>query len=275
MKLLKEHSSFGGKTQFFEHPSHSTKTQMKFSVILPCEKDEVDSAIIWLSGLTCNEENFVTKAGAQGLLQGSKTMIICPDTSPRRLEIAGEDDSYDFGSAAGFYVNATQAPYRENYQMYDYITHDIVKILKDEFKVKKLSIMGHSMGGHGALVIGLREAALFKSVSAFSPIVNPLECPWGKKAFTGYLGDDHELWAKYDSCDLIRSGHMRADTLLIDQGLADEFLESQLLSKNLSQVCESTGQKLELRFHEGYDHSYYFISSYLKGHIDFHVQALS
>ena len=275
MNLYKEYASFSGKTQFYEHQSSATQTKMNFSTFLPCEISEVKSAIIWLSGLTCTEENFITKSGVQSLLSGSSTMIICPDTSPRGLGYAGEDDSYDFGTGAGFYVNATEEPYRSGYQMYDYIVKGLVQLLKDEFKVENLSIMGHSMGGHGALVIGLNEASLFKSVSAFSPIVNPSKCQWGRKAFNGYLGDNEEVWQRYDSCALIDSGVTRNDEILIDQGLSDEFLEEQLLSNNLVEVSKLRGQKLKLRFHEGFDHSYYFIASFLKDHIDFHLSSLT
>ncbi|MBD63586.1 MAG: S-formylglutathione hydrolase [Halobacteriovoraceae bacterium] len=270
-EILKKHKTFDGETLFCEHQSASTKTKMKFSVYLPKPVEEIDSAIIWLSGLTCNEENFITKAGAQRNLAGTNTMIICPDTSPRGLEIPGAEDDYDFGTGAGFYVNATTESYRENYQMYDYIVKDIVGLLKSDFKVQKLAISGHSMGGHGALVIGLREPQLFTSVSAFSPIVNPVESPWGHKAFTGYLGDNREEWKKYDACELIKAGHSHPQFLLVDQGLGDEFLAKQLLSKNLENACENREQKVQLNFHEDYDHSYYFISTFIGKHIEFHV----
>ena len=274
-EILKEHKTFEGRTIFCSHVSASTKTMMKFSAFLPKEVSEIENAIIWLSGLTCTEENFITKAGSQNYLAGSNTMIICPDTSPRGLNIAGEDDSYDFGSGAGFYVNATTNDYAENYQMYDYVKVDLVNLLMNDFKVKKISIMGHSMGGHGALVLGLRNPEIFESISAFSPIVSPLKCPWGEKALLGYLGSNKEEWKKYDSCELIKSGHKSKHELLIDQGTGDEFLEEQLKTHLLEDVCKSHDQKLILNMRKDYDHSYYFISSFLENHIKFHLKNFS
>lgn len=274
-KILKSHKSFEGKTLFCEHESESTKTTMKFSVFIPCEIEKLESAVIWLSGLTCTEENFITKAGAQNILKGTKTMIICPDTSPRGVKAPSEDESYDFGTGAGFYVNAVTTGYKDNYQMYDYIVKDIVKLLKDDFKVSKISISGHSMGGHGALVIGLKENKIFKSVSAFSPIVNPSSCPWGQKAFKGYLGEDKNTWKEYDACELIKSGKVASSSLLIDQGLADEFLEKELLTNNLVQVVKESSQEASVNFRDGYDHSYYFIASFIEDHLKFHLQHLS
>lgn len=268
--ILKSHKTFEGKTLFCEHKSDITKTTMKFSAFLPSEK--VESAIIWLSGLTCNEENFITKAGAQKFLAGTNTMIICPDTSPRGLDLPGEHESYDFGSGAGFYVNAQTEGYKDHYQMYDYIKDDIMTLLKNDFGVSKISIMGHSMGGHGALVLGLREE--FESVSAFSPIVNPINCPWGQKALKGYLGENKELWKDYDSCELVLSGKKAKSALYIDQGTADEFLEKELLSKNLEEACSSQNHELVLNFRDDYDHSYYFISSFIEDHINFHLKHL-
>lgn len=269
-EILKSHKTFGGKTIFCEHQSNATKTVMKFSAFLPKEKEKIANAIIWLSGLTCNEENFITKAGAQKFLKDSNTMIICPDTSPRGIGAPGEDESYDFGTGAGFYVNATTDGYKENYQMYDYIVKDVVELLKDGFGVSNIAITGHSMGGHGALVIGLRNPDIFSSVSAFSPIVNPVECPWGKKALSGYLGDKIEDWKAYDSCELIENGARHEKTLLIEQGLADEFYKEQLLTDNLADLCEKVGQCFKVNYREGYDHSYYFISSFIEDHIKFH-----
>ena len=268
-EILKSHKTFDGKTIFCEHESQSTKTKMKFSAFLPTEK--VESAIIWLSGLTCNEENFITKAGAQKFLAGTKTMIICPDTSPRGLNLPNEHESYDFGSGAGFYVNATTDGYKDHYQMYDYIK-EIVSLLKNDFGASKISISGHSMGGHGALILGLREG--FESVSAFSPIVNPINCPWGQKALTGYLGENKDSWKEYDACELVLAGYKSKSPLYIDQGSADEFLEKELLSQNLQEACNSKGQELILNFRDGYDHSYYFISTFIEDHIKFHLKHL-
>lgn len=274
-EIIKKHKTFGGETIFCEHESISTKTKMKFSCFLPCEKEKIDSAIIWLSGLTCTEENFITKAGAQKYLAGTNTMIICPDTSPRGLDLQEEHDSYDFGSGAGFYVNATTPEYRENYNMYDYIAKEIVALLKSDFGVSKISITGHSMGGHGALVLGLREFEKFSSISAFSPIVNPMNCPWGEKAFKGYLGNDTEAWKEYDACQLIEKGFRSDKPILIDQGKADEFLERELLTENFEVICNQKSQELILNYREGYDHSYYFISSFIGDHIAFHLKALN
>lgn len=275
MEILKRHKTFEGETIFAQHQSLATQTLMKFSAFLPVEKQNIESALIWLSGLTCTEENFITKAGAQKVLAGTKTMIICPDTSPRGLNIPGTEDSYDFGTGAGFYVNAQTDNFKTNYNMYDYIAKDLVSLLKEEFGVTQSSIFGHSMGGHGALVIGLRETNSFKSISAFSPIVNPIKCAWGQKAFSGYLGDNQKLWKQYDACELLKSGHKHGQPILVDQGLADEFLEEQLLTKSLEQACTEVGQKLELNYRHGYDHSYYFISSFIESHIRFHLQHLN
>ncbi len=273
-KILKRHRTFEGETLFCEHESTSTKTTMRFSAFLPAEMDEIDSALIWLSGLTCNEENFITKAGAQRCLAKSKTMIICPDTSPRGLNLEGEDESYDFGSGAGFYVNAQRGEYSKNYKMYDYIAHDIVNILKESFSVEKISIFGHSMGGHGALVIALRNSDIFSSVSAFSPIVNPMECPWGIKAFEGYLGDDKKKWSEYDATELVKEGYIASSPILIEQGTSDEFFKDQLMTDNLVNVCDSANQEIKVNYREGFDHSYYFIQSFLQNHIDFHLKYL-
>lgn len=272
MTEVKRAKTFDGQTIFYTHDSYVTKTKMSFSVFIPkCEK--VDSAIIWLSGLTCNEENFITKAGAQRYLKDSNTMMICPDTSPRGLDLPGEHDAYDFGSGAGFYLNATSEDYKDHYKMYDYITKELVSLLNTEFDVSALSLMGHSMGGHGALVIGLREKELFKSVSVFSPLVNPMACAWGQKAFSGYLKDNDDA-KNYDATELVRNGKKRSDCILIDQGLDDEFLEKQLLTENFEKVCEEKGQKLKINYREGYDHSYYYISTYIEEHIKFHLEML-
>ena len=264
--------TFDGFTKYFEHDSNITKTKMNFSVFTP--KAEVKNAIIWLSGLTCTEENFITKAGAQAYLKDSNTMIICPDTSPRGLDLPGEHESYDFGSGAGFYINSTTENYKNNYRMYDYIKEEIVNILKDNFKVTDLAIMGHSMGGHGALILGLKEKDLFKSVSAFSPIVNPTKSPWGQKAFKGYLADEKEALL-YDATELIKTGITRDDKILIDQGRSDQFLEEHLLTENIVNQARESGQKLEVKYRDGYDHSYFYISSFIGEHIEFHLKSLN
>lgn len=272
IKINKNIKTFEGETTYYEHESSSTKTMMKFSTFIP-KSQKVDSAIIWLSGLTCTEDNFITKSGVQRILKDTNTMIICPDTSPRGLNLDNEHESYDFGSGASFYVNATTEGYKDHYQMYDYISKDIVNILNDHFKVAKISIMGHSMGGHGALVMGLKNKDLFQSVSAFSPIVNPIHSPWGQKAFKGYLGDE-ESGKVYDATELLKEGYKRSDMILIDQGTEDEFLDNQLLTSNIEEVCRDVGQKLMINYRKGYDHSYFFISSFIEEHIHFHLKSL-
>lgn len=273
MKLNKTHKTFGGLTRFFEHDSQVTKTPMKFSTYSKEEKAE--HAILWLSGLTCNEENFITKAGAQEKLAKTNIMVVCPDTSPRGLELPGEHESYDFGSGAGFYLSATTEGYKDHYKMDEYLVSELVPLLQKEFGIKKFSIMGHSMGGHGALTLGLKHPDLFVSVSAFSPIVNPIACPWGQKAFKGYLGDSQDSWKEYDTCELLKAGKKRGDCLLIDQGTADEFLEKELLTGNLESVAKEVGQELKVNYREGYDHSYYFIQTFVGEHIEFHAGRLA
>ncbi len=272
LELTKKHRSYEGSTNYYSHSSESTGTKMNFSTFEPSAK--IESAIIWLSGLTCNEDNFITKSGIQKLLSETNTMVICPDTSPRGLNLTGEHDSYDFGSGAGFYLNATTPEYKDHYKMYDYVSKEIVGILNNHFDINKISIMGHSMGGHGALVLALNEESKFTSVSAFSPIVNPTKCPWGQKAFNGYLINDEESF-KYDATLLVKNNHKREDTILIDQGLSDDFLEKELLTDNFVQICKEKGQSVEVNYREGYDHSYFFISTFLESHVQHHLNFLN
>lgn len=275
IKLTKEHKCFGGQTQIFEHNSISTKTKMRYAVHLPCDVSKLDSCIIWLSGLTCNEENFITKSGIQSILQNTNTMIICPDTSPRGLNLPEEHTNYDFGSGAGFYINATTTEYNNHYNMYDYISQDLYSLIQQEYKINNISIMGHSMGGHGALILGLREPEKFKSISAFAPIVNPTISPWGQKALTGYLGSNTSVWADYDATLLVQKNNTHPNTILMDQGDQDEFLKKELLINNFIKACKETNQPLQCNIREGYDHSYYFISTFLKNHIEFHLKYLA
>jgi S-formylglutathione hydrolase len=270
--LLKEHESFGGKTAFWSHNSNITKTQMKFSTFIPQSK-KINQCIIWLSGLTCTDENFISKSGVQRYLRDSNTMIICPDTSPRGLNLPGEHDSYDFGSAASFYVNATTQDYKDHYRMFDYISSELHNIILNHFSIpaSNISIMGHSMGGHGALILGLNFPDRYKSISAFSPIVNPINCRWGKKALQGYLGDDQESWKKYDACELIKAQKKHPKKILIDQGTADDFLKENLLTKNFVDICKKHNQPTQINFRDNYDHSYYFISTFIESHIKFHL----
>jgi len=274
MQPLKTFKSFEGLTQIWEHDSHETKTKMKFSTFIPAGK--VEGCLIWLSGLTCNEENFIMKAGAQKYLGEHHLMVICPDTSPRGLHLPQEHDSWDFGSGAGFYVDATTPGYKDHYRMGSYVASELYQLIQEQFKVpaKSISIMGHSMGGHGALILGLREPEKFRSISAFSPIVNPVQAPWGIKAFTGYLGENQTAWAAYDATELMKKGQHHKHSLLIDQGSKDEFLETQLLTENFIRSCQSARQELQVHFREGYDHSYYFIATFIEEHITFHARAL-
>ncbi len=272
MKILKEHTTFQGKTQFWSHDSTSTKTEMKFSTFIP--DGEVKGCLIWLSGLTCTDENFISKSGAQKFLAQENLMVICPDTSPRGLSLPGEHEAYDFGSGAGFYVDATTKDYASHYNMYSYVTDELYKVIQDHFKVSNISISGHSMGGHGALVIGLRNPKKFKSVSAFSPIVHPSVVPWGIKAFSGYLGEEKDKWHQYDTCELMKAGHTHPANILISQGTKDEFLEKQLLTDHFVTQAKAVGQSQEVQYCEGYDHSYYFIATFIESHISHHAKYL-
>ena len=276
MKLqpLKTHKTFEGLTQFWEHDSSETKTKMKFSTFIP--DGNVRGCVIWLSGLTCTEENFITKAGAQKYFAQNNLMVICPDTSPRGLNLPNESESYDFGRGAGFYVDATTAGYKDHYRMFSYVANELHQLLQNEFSISKdkISIMGHSMGGHGALVLALREPNKFRSVSAFSPIAHPSVCAWGMKAFTGYLGENKVDWKNHDATELIKSGKRHPNSILIDQGTKDEFLEKQLLPHDLESECLAAGQPLQLNFRADYDHSYYFISTFIESHVVFHARAL-
>lgn len=277
MKIKKTHKLSDWELRFYSHNSESTQTEMNFSVFLPQDISEIESAIIWLSGLTCTEENFMAKSGVWEVLRGSSTIIICPDTSPRGLDLPWEHESYDFGSWAWFYVNTTTEWYRDHYQMYDYINKETYSILIDEFHIAddKISIMGHSMWGHGALILWLKNPLKYQSISAFSPIVNPSVSPWWEKAFIWYLWENKEAWKQYDACELITSGKKHKNTILIDQWTADEFLKKELLTQNFREVCKIQNQDLELHMREWYDHSYYFISSFLKSHIEFHLKYLT
>ncbi|MBC7466503.1 MAG: S-formylglutathione hydrolase [Bdellovibrio sp.] len=270
MKTLKQHQSFNGMVKFNEHDSYTTGTKMAFSTFVPNTK--VKGCLIWLSGLTCTDENFMAKAGAQKYLAENNLMVICPDTSPRGLKLPHEHDHWDFGAGASFYVDATTAGYKDHYKMHSYIGSELYTLVQKEFGVEdRISISGHSMGGHGALTIGLRDQDRFKSISAFSPIVNPTQCPWGHKAFAGYLGDDKSKWAAYDASEMIRSGKSHKKEILIDQGSADNFLKEQLLTNNIIEAANGTNQKLKVRMQEGYDHSYYFIATFIEDHIRFHA----
>ena len=269
---------FEGSQEVHSHQSSETGTKMRFGLFLPSQaKQGKVPLLVWLSGLTCTEENFITKAGAQRVAAELGLAILAPDTSPRGLGHAGEDDAYDFGSGAGFYVDATQAPWKKGYRMYSYLLQELLPLVAANFPVRddRVSISGHSMGGHGALTIALKNPARFKSVSAFAPIVAPSQVPWGEKALTGYLGPDRQTWAEHDATALVESRGWKGPKILIDQGLADQFLATQLHPHLFESACAQAGQPLTLRRHAGYDHGYYFIQSFMADHLQHHASALA
>ncbi len=268
--------TFEGWQQTFEHASASCGCPMRFAIYLPPQAEHHDVPVLyWLSGLTCTEENFMVKAGAQRYAAECGVALVSPDTSPRGLGLPGEDDSYDFGTGAGFYVNATVEPWSGHYRMYDYVVHELPELVESQFRViaGKRSISGHSMGGHGALVAALNETGTYCSVSAFAPIANPMNVAWGDKAFTGYLGADREAWKAYDACELIAAGKSRIP-LLVDQGLDDVFLDEQLQPERLEEAAHAHDHPLKLRRHPGYDHSYYFIATFMGDHVYYHAEKL-
>ncbi|WP_017430972.1 S-formylglutathione hydrolase [Vreelandella jeotgali] len=275
LELVSENRSFGGRHQRYRHYSRALDCDMIFAVYLPPQAEDSRVPLLWwLSGLTCNDENFMQKAGAQRLAAELGVAIICPDTSPRGTNVPGEHDSFDLGSGAGFYVNATQAPWKAHYRMYDYIVEELPSVVRLHFPVNgRESISGHSMGGHGALMLALRHPGRFRSVSAFSPVVNPMECPWGQNAFRHYLGEDKSRWRPYDACELVANGASR-QRLFIDQGEADNFLDEQLKPGHLEAVCEAHDHPLTLRRQPGYDHSYFFIASFIEDHLRYHAEHL-
>ncbi|USX29132.1 S-formylglutathione hydrolase [Oxalobacteraceae bacterium OTU3CINTB1] len=280
LELISEHACFGGTQRFYRHDSREIGLPMRFSVFIP-ERQEGDQtrmpALFYLAGLTCNEETFMTKAGAQRAAAQAGLILIAPDTSPRGAGVAGEADSWDFGVGAGFYLDATQEPWARHYRMYSYI-HELRELVVKELPVDgtRLGIFGHSMGGHGALTMALKRPDVFRSVSAFAPIAAPSKCPWGHKAFSGYLGDHTAAWAQYDA-SLLMAGLKTPFPagILIDQGLGDKFLAEQLYPEAFEEACRSAAQPLELRRHARYDHGYYFISTFMEDHIRFHARNLA
>lgn len=279
-ELLSEHGCFGGVQRFYKHNSRTIGLPMKFSVFLPPQAARGPvPALIYLAGLTCNEETFMMKAGAQRLAAELGLALITPDTSPRGANVAGESDSWDFGVGAGFYLDATQQPWAKNWRMESYITQELLPLVTTTLAINaaKVGIFGHSMGGHGALTLALRYPGLFNSVSALAPICAPAQCPWGRKAFTGYLGEDESNWAAHDATALM--GKLTSAPypggILIDQGLADKFLSEQLHPHLFEAACKTANQPLTLRQHAGYDHSYYFIASFMADHLQHHAQQLT
>lgn len=262
----------------YGHDSAELGCRMRFGVFLPPRGGaEPIPALYWLSGLTCTEENFIVKAGAQRVAAQLGLAIVVPDTSPRGLGIPGESDSYDLGLGAGFYVDATQAPWSRGYRMYSYVTRELPALIASHFPVdtQRVGIFGHSMGGHGALTVALKNPRGFKSVSAFAPIASPMRCPWGEKALTNYLGTDRETWRDYDATALIEARGWAGPPILVDQGTKDQFLAPQLKPQLLSDACRSAGVPLKLRMQEGYDHSYFFIASFIADHLQFHARNLA
>jgi len=250
---------------------------MRFGVFLPPQAEVRSVPVLyWLSGLTCTEENFIVKAGAQRVAAELGLAIVAPDTSPRGLKIPGEAESYDFGLGAGFYVDATQAPWSRGYRMYSYVATELPELVEAELPVDpaRTGIFGHSMGGHGALTVALKNPQRYKSVSAFAPISSPMRCPWGEKALAGYLGPDRDAWREYDSTALIEERGWRGPALLVDQGTNDQFLESQLKPQLLEEASRRAGVALDLRLREGYDHSYFFIATFIEDHLRFHARNL-
>ncbi|VXB60745.1 S-formylglutathione hydrolase [Burkholderia sp. 8Y] len=279
LELVEEHRCFDGMQRIYRHQSPSIGLPMRFSVFLPAAASSSKvPALFYLAGLTCTEETFPIKAGAQRYAAEHGIALIAPDTSPRGADIPGEKDAWDFGVGAGFYVDATREPWRERYRMYSYVTQDLREAVLADLPVRgdRLGIFGHSMGGHGALVLALRNPDVYRSVSAFAPIAAPSRCPWGVKAFTGYLGNDRDAWKQYDASELVKgdAGSRFEGGILIDQGLADQFLAEQLYPDVFERNAREAGHSVTVRRHEGYDHGYFFISTFVGEHIAHHARVL-
>ncbi|WP_206362854.1 S-formylglutathione hydrolase [Stenotrophobium rhamnosiphilum] len=271
------HACFGGTQGFYSHLSTSTGIEMRFAVFVPPQaQTHTVPAVYFLAGLTCTEETFAIKAGAQRLAAELGLMIVTCDTSPRGLNIPGDSESWDFGVGAGFYLDATQEPWATNYRMGTYVNEELPALIEENFSARKdrRGLFGHSMGGHGALVNALRNPGRWHSLSAFAPISNPCAVPWGEKAFSRYLGDDREAWKAWDASELMRNKKYPS-SILIDQGLGDQFLEQQLAPESLEAAAELSGQALTLRRHEGYDHGYYFIQTFIADHLAHHAAVLN
>ena len=279
MEIIERNRSFDGEQLRIKHQSQTLDCEMIFALYLPPQTAIRTVPLLWwLSGLTCNDQNFVTKAGSQRIAAELGIAIIAPDTSPRGDDVPDDaEKAWDFGLGAGFYINATQAPFDKNYRMYDYVQNELPALIAKEFREKidssRHSISGHSMGGHGALTLAIRNPQQYKSVSAFSPIVAPMQCPWGEKAFGNYFGDDKTLWAEHDTCSLIASrGYDKP--ILVEQGLADTFLANQLKPELLEDACKKSNVPLTVNRRDGYDHSYYFISTFFENHLRYHAKHL-
>lgn len=276
MEMLEEHRCFEGWQQRWRHDSSTLNCPMTFSIFLPPPRDHTPPPVLyWLSGLTCNDENFTTKAGAQRVAAELGIVLVMPDTSPRGEKVAN-DDGYDLGQGAGFYLNVTQPPWATHYRMYDYLRDELPALVQSQFNVSdRCAISGHSMGGHGALIMALKNPGKYTSVSAFAPIVNPCSVPWGIKAFSSYLGEDKNAWLEWDSCALMYASNAQdAIPTLIDQGDNDQFLADQLQPAVLAEAARQKAWPMTLRIQPGYDHSYYFIASFIEDHLRFHAQYL-
>lgn len=277
MEEVSANRCFGGVQRVYTHRAESLGCEMRFGAYLPPQAADGPCPVVyWLSGLTCTEQNFVTKAGAQQHAAEHGVIVIAPDTSPRGAGVPGEDDDWDLGTGAGFYVNATQKPWAASYRMFEYVTAELPALVERELPVRDgaRSVMGHSMGGHGALVAALRCPGRYRAVSAFSPIVAPSRVPWGHKAFGAYLGEDRDAWLEWDACALIPDAAERLP-ILVHQGAADPFLERELKPELLARACEAAGHPLDLRVEPGYDHSYFFIATFLGEHFAWHAAALA
>jgi len=275
LELVSQTKTFGGWHKQYSHVSTSVNCTMRFAIFLPPNATPSNPVpvLYWLSGLTCTDENFMQKAGAFRVAAELGIAIVAPDTSPRGEGVA-DDENYDLGQGAGFYLNATQQPWAKHYHMYDYVQQELPKLIEANFPVSNIkAISGHSMGGHGALTIGLKHADSYRSISAFSPISNPTQAPWGQKAFSAYLGSNREEWVDYDTCLLLKKGACHLP-MLVDQGDADNFMDEQLMPNTLQQAAESQQANLTLRMQPGYDHSYYFIASFIEDHLRFHAKHL-
>jgi S-formylglutathione hydrolase len=278
LRLASEHRCFGGTVAYSRHDSDVCGGEMRFAVYLPPQARAGEVPVLYfLSGLTCTEETFLIKAGAQRLAAELGLMLVVPDTSPRDTGIPNENADWEVGTAAGFYVDATQAPWASRFRMFSYVTRELPELVGKNFpaRMDREGILGHSMGGHGALVCALRQPGRYRSVSAFAPICAPMRCPWGQKAFRAYFGPDTEAWRAWDSIELVRAARSPLPPLLVDQGTRDKFLVEQLKPELLQASCEQSGQPLTLRLQDGYDHGYYFVSTFLADHLRHHATALT
>lgn len=273
MQTLSEHRCYGGTQRFHQHDSAEIGLPMRFALFLP---PRPKALLVFLAGLTCTEETFTTKAGAQRLAAELGLALLMPDTSPRGANVQGEGDAWDFGVGAGFYLDATREPWARHWRMESYLVNELIPRVQRETGLAKTGLFGHSMGGHGALTLALRHPGRFASLSAFAPIASPMHCPWGRKAFSGYLGEDRAAWAAHDASELMRLQRSApySGGILIDQGLADKFLAAQLHPEAFEAACAAAGQPLTLRRHEGYDHGYYFIASFVDDHLRHHAERL-